>query len=492
MSTTVDGDQPRRWLTLVAMTGSLSMIFTDITVVGVALPQIQRDLGMSDVSIQWVMSVYVLVMACLVALCGRLADLIGRVPAFVAGVSLFTLASVACGFAGSAAALIAARAVQGAGAAIMQPASGAIVVSAFAPGSRGKAMGIYVGISLLFMVIGPLIGGVITQALSWRWCFWINVPIAVTALVMTAVARPADRRSASRRVDPAAVALLLIGLPAFVLGVQQGPVWGWRHPWIAPLVVGGAVLLAFFVRSQWRSREPLLALGLFRDRGLLANALILFFMQFAMTGLLIHGSVYAQTVLEYDPRQAGASLLPLLLPTIFVVHVAGRMYDRIGVAAPAMIGTVLATIGGAVAGVGSLLQEYLIIATGFAVMGTGIGFVLSPTNTDSLSRVPADMRAQVSGLMQTMRHVGGVVGLAVIGAVILWRRGGLDAAHVAARDATAASIAAGYWAGTAALGAAACIAAALHRPAPAKRGGRGVTESVPHDAPHRRPEAGAS
>lgn len=486
-----DGDQPRRWLTLVAMTGSLSMIFTDITVVGVALPQVQSDLGMSDVSIQWVMSVYVLVMACLVALCGRVADLFGRVPAFVAGVCLFTLASVACGLAGSAAALIAARAVQGAGAAIMQPASGAIVVSAFAPGSRGKAMGVYVGISLLFMVIGPLIGGAITQALSWRWCFWINVPIAVAALVMTAVARPADRRSASRRVDPAAVALLLTGLPAFILGVQQGPQWGWRSTWIAPLIVGGAILLVLFVRSQWRAREPLLALGLFRDRGLLANALILFFMQFAMTGLLIHGSVYAQKVLDYDPRRAGASLLPLLLPTIFVVHVAGRIYDRIGVAVPAMIGTVLATIGGAIAGLGSARQEYVIIATGFAVMGTGIGFVLSPTNTDSLSRVPADMRAQVSGLMQTMRHVGSVVGLAVIGAVIFWRRGGLDAAHVAERNATAASIAAGYWAGTAALGAAACIAATMYSRADTKNSARGALAAARHEAPHRRPEAGA-
>lgn len=479
MQVTADGNHPRRWLTLVAMTGSLSMIFIDITVVGVALPQIQSDLGMSDVSLQWVVSIYTLALACLVALGGRVADLIGRVPAFVTGVIIFAAASAACGVADSAAMLIAARAVQGAGAAIMQPASGALVISAFAPGARGKAMAVYVGIPLLFMVIGPVLGGEITQAASWRWCFWINLPIAAASLVMTSVARPADRRSPSRRIDPIAVVLLVGGLTAFVLGIQQGNEWGWSSRWIVPLIIGGVAALMLFVRLEWSKKEPLLALGLFRDRGLLANAIILFLMQFALNGLVIHGSTYAQYVLAYTPRQAGMSLLPLLVPTLVVVHVAGRLYDRIGVRTPATIGTLGAALGGGITALGAWMMNYPIIAIGMAVIGAGVGFVLSPTNTDSMSRVPPETRAQVSGLVQTMRHMGGTVGLAVIGAVVLLVRARLDGASsdapvlsgamntatmdAGARQAIATSVAVGYALGAGACALAAVASMSLHR-----------------------------
>lgn len=455
------------------MTGSLSMIFIDITVVGVALPQIRADLGMSDAGLNWVMSVYTLVMACLVAFCGRIADMIGRVPAFIGGVVVFALASLACGFAGSEGSLIAGRACQGVGAALMQPASGALVISAFARRHRGKVMAIYVGIPLLFMVIGPLVGGFLTQAASWRWCFWVNLPVAAAALILTAIARPLDARSASWRIDPWSLLLLMIGLPALILAVQQGNEWGWMAPWSTtlaeripparlvtslPLAAAGAVLLVLFIRRQWRSSEPLLALGLFRDRGLLANALILFMMQFTMTGLLLQGSVYAQEVLGFDPRQAGASLLPLLVPILFVVHVAGRLYDRIGVRTPAIIGTALATAGGLIAGIGAWLKNYPIIGCGFAIMGVGIGFVMSPTNTDSLNRVPADARAQVSGLMQTMRHVGGTTGLAVIGAAVLVAR-----THLGQETAATAV---GYGVGALGCGAALLAAVILHRAGP--------------------------
>jgi len=470
MLPTPDGNHPRRWLTLVAMTGSLSMIFIDITVVGVALPQIQSDLGMSDVSLQWVVTIYTLAMACLVALGGRVADLIGRVPAFVIGVIVFALASLVCGMATSTEALLAGRAVQGAAAALMQPASGAIVISSFAPGSRGKAMAVYVGIPLLFMVIGPVLGGEITYAASWRWCFWLNLPIAVAAIVLTVFARPADRRSSSRRFDPIAAVLLLVGLPSLIVGVQQGNEWGWSNAWIVSSIITGIAALALFVRLEWSKKEPLLAIGLFRDRGLLANGLVLFLMQFALNGLVIHGSTYAQYVLGYNEREAGLSLLPLLLPTLIVVHVAGRLYDRVGVRAPAIIGTIGAAIGGAITALGAWMMNYPVIALGMAVIGAGVGFVLSPTSTDSMSRVPGDSRAQVSGLIQTMRHMGGTVGLAVIGAAVLLTRAQLGAGDItgaptddASRQAIATSVAIGYGFGAFACALAALVAITLHR-----------------------------
>ncbi len=430
------------------------MIFIDITVVGVALPTIGADLGMSSTALPWVVNAYLLTMASLVALGGRVADRIGRVAAFVAGVLIFAAASAACGLAGSAAVLLAGRAAQGLGAALMQPASGAIVVGSYSPGERGKAMAIYVGIPLLFMVLGPVIGGELTQRFSWRWCFWVNIPIAAASLALTAIARPKDPARASagaagpapsgaRRADLLGAAMLVTGLPALVLGIMQGSAWGWSTAPVLALLAGGAALTTLFTLREWNRSRPLLAVGLFRDRGLLANALVLFLMQFAMAGLVVQGSVYAQSVLGFDARRAGLSLLPLLVPTLFVVHVAGRLYDRVGVAIPTIVGTAAATAGVAIIALGAWIRSEWIIALGMATMSTGIGFVMSPTNTDSLSRVPPETRAQVSGLIQTMRHVGGAVGVAVVGAAVLTVERRLLGAGGASAGASGAPVGAG-------------------------------------------------
>ncbi len=181
---------PRRWLVLFAMTGSLAMILLDVTVVGVALTTIGEDLGLSHAEKQWVMNGYTLAMASLIALCGRLADSFGRVRSFVLGMLVFTIASAMCGVAQSGLMLVAGRAVQGVGAALMQPASSSIVIGSFAPGERGKAMGVYVGIPMLFLTLGPMVGGVLTDLWSWRACFFLNIPIALFAMVMTFVAKP--------------------------------------------------------------------------------------------------------------------------------------------------------------------------------------------------------------------------------------------------------------------------------------------------------------
>ncbi len=441
---------PRRWLVLLAMTGSLSMIFVDMTVVGVSLPSIGASLGM-DVSAQtWIVSAYLLTLASLVALGGRMGDIVGKVPAFVAGVIGFAAASVVCGAATDGTLLIVGRGAQGMCAALMQPASSALVIGSFAPGERGKAMAVYVGIPLLFMALGPAMGGLIVEHAGWRWIFYLNLPVAVAAVALAAVARPHDVRSGDRRIDWAGGALLVTGLPLFVYGVQEigatkprADGLGGAHgaasaahdamsaaPALpsAPdastsalvALAAGLVLLACFVAHQWKSRAPLIRLRLFADRALAADALVIGCMQFAMTGLVIQGSIYAQDVLGFKPFQAGASLLPMLVPVILVVHVAGRWYDRSGVRAPAVWGTATATAGQLVQALGMFMQSYIIMAVGMAIMGTGIALTMSPTNTDALSRVAAEVRGQVSGLVQTLRQIGGTVGVAVTaGAVLL-------------------------------------------------------------------------
>lgn len=435
-----DGSQQRRWLVLVAMTGSLAMIFVDMTVVGVALPRIGASLGMGDAGQNWIITAYLLTLASFMALGGRIGDLAGKVPAFLAGVVLFAVASAICAASRDGTGLIAGRVMQGLAACLMQPASGALVIGAFAPGERGKAMAVYVGIPLVFMAIGPALGGVVVQHWGWPWVFWMNLPIAAAAVALTLAARPRDARSADRHIDWLGGVLLVLGLPAFVFGIQQlgperdaGAASGTSALTLGALL-GGAAVLAVFIRRQWKHPRPLLRLRLFADRALAADAITIACMQFAMTGLVIAGSLYAQDVLGFTPTQAGLSLLPMLAPVILVVHVAGRWYDRAGVRAPASWGTALATAGMLVQATGAWMRSYPVMAAGMFVLGLGIAFTMSPTNTDALGRVPHSERGQVSGLVQTLRQVGGSVGVAVVAATValglgIFERGDRDLRH---------------------------------------------------------------
>lgn len=409
---------PNRWLVLLAMTGSLCLIFLDVTVVGVALPRMQVDLGLSESGVQWVMNAYTLTIASMVALGGRVADSCGRVRMFLTGVVLFSTASALAGLAWESGSIIAARIAQGLGAALMQPASSTIVINSFAPGERGKAMGIYVGIPMAFLALGPLIGGGLTELISWRACFLLNLPVAAAAIALTIRARPNDGPPGVRGFSPLAAALYLAGLPTLVFGLQQWGAWGWSPTVVASIVVG-ASLVVVFVRSEWRRSEPLLAVRLFGERGFLGDGIVLFCMQFAMTGQVIYLSSYFQSALGFSPSRAGAALMPMLLPVIVVVQVAGRMYDRLGARTPVLIGTLLATLGLAVEALAIPTGRILPVTIGMVLFGLGIGFVMSPTNTDALSRVGAAARAQASGLLGTLRQVGGSAGIALLGATVL-------------------------------------------------------------------------
>ena len=423
---------PRKWLTLLAMTGSLCMIMLDISVVGVSLPTMQASLGLTEVQTQWVVNAYILAMASLVALGGRAADTFGKVPAFVAGMLAFAGSSVGCAMAGSATAIVGWRAMQGAAAALMQPASASLVVGSFAPGERGKAMAVYAGIPMLLLVAGPPIGGALTQHVGWQWNFWINMPVAVASLVLTAVARPVEQRRPPTGSDPVGVLLLLTGLPCLVFGLMEAHALGWTDPVVLATLATAGLTLPVFIAWELRHRAPLLALTLFRDRRILANAVILCAMQFAMNGLVIFGSAYMQAALGMDPMRAGAALLPMLLPILFVIHVAGRLYDRVGVRTPAIIGTSLAMAGMAVQALAAPTLSYPLLAVGMVLLGTGIGFVMSPTNVDAMHRAGHERRAQASGLVQTLRQVGGTLGVAMVGSAILSTEASMISSHVQA------------------------------------------------------------
>lgn len=417
---------PRRWLVLLAMTGSLSMIFVDITVTGVAGPAIGRDFEAGPDGISWIANAYILALAALMAIGGRIGDLVGRRTAFVAGVAVFAAASMVCGWAGDLAWLLAGRVLQGVGAALMQPASSSIVIDSFDPGERGKAMGVYIGIPMTFFALGPVLGGLMTEHVGWRSVFFVNLPIALAAIALALHARPNDTRSADRSFDALSALLLVLGLPALVFALQEGakaPESGagalriLTAPILATLAAGLA-LCALFVVRQFRAERPLLRLSLFRDRTLLADATLIAVMQFAMAGIIVEGSIYAQEVLGYAPARAGASLMPMLVPVILLARRAGGLYDRHGVRPLARFGTSLAALGFCVWAAGCVAERYAVIAAGMVLLGGGVAFIMSPANTDALSRAPSEMRGQVSGLLQTFRQLGGALGVAFAACVV--------------------------------------------------------------------------
>ncbi|MFK0229898.1 MFS transporter [Streptomyces sp. NPDC090303] len=453
------------WLVLVAMTAGLAMIMLDQTVVTVALPTMGQDLALSGGGQQWVVNAYVLAMAATVALGGRVGTKFGPVTTFRAGVLVFFLASALCGLAPTGAAgeswIIAARVAQGCGAALMMPVSASIVMAAFPPAVRGRAMGMYVGISQLFLALGPLIGGTLTEWVSWRAVFWINVPVGMAALWLVHRARPANPARRELTVSVGHALLLMAGIATTVYALQQSSAWGWSSARTLGTLAAGLALTAVFVTTQVRSPDPLVTLRLLRHRSFTGDVVVLLATQFGMLGIVLFSSLYAQNLLGYSPVVAGAAALSFILPLMVGAQLSGRWYDRSGPRPPLLTGMAVATVGTLV-WAGSLTRvDYWANVPGMALVGLGLGLVFSPVNTDALSRVPAADRPQASGIVQTVRQLGGTLGVAVIGTVILAREHPVpapDRIHQAAEAmqsgflVAAAAFAAGLVAAAALLG----------------------------------------
>jgi EmrB/QacA subfamily drug resistance transporter len=453
----------RRWWVLATMTGSLSMIMIDQTVVSVALPTMQRDLGLSGTGVQWVVNAYLLVLAVCVALGGRVADLLGPERTFRAGAALFVLASALCGLVDGEAGIIAARGLQGVGAAMMVPSTSSLLVNAFDPRERGKAMGIYSGVSMVFLALGPLVGGLLTAGVSWRAVFFINLPIGLAMLAGAHFTLPHQPRPriAPGAIDRPGIPLLVGGLGALVLGLMQGQTWGWGSPAVLALLAAAAVLVPAFLWWETRAGAPLVKLSLYRLRNFAPDSAILAGVQFALIGASVFGAIWSQQVLGFSAIRAGAAMLPLTLPLLFTAPVAGRFYDRVGPRPLLVAGSLLISLGLAWLALHLPRHEYGWLIPGYAVMGIGIGMTISPATTDALAAAAASERSQASGIVQTVRQVGGVIGVAVLGAIVAH----VSAAAPGTRVAAATDgVAAAFWTGAGMMALTALVALAFVRP----------------------------
>ncbi|HEX7293886.1 MAG TPA: MFS transporter [Solirubrobacterales bacterium] len=411
-------DENRKWWTLGAMCFALFMIMLDNTVVNVALPSIQRDLGASLSALEWTVNGYTLSFAVLLATGGRLGDIFGRRRMFLFGVVIFAASSATAGLAMDTNSLVISRVVQGVGAALMMPATLSIVTDAFPPSERGKAMGTWAGVSALALAVGPVLGGFLTEHVSWRAIFYLNIPVAVGAVAATLFAvRESRDTSVGRDVDYAGVVILTAALTALVLALVEGNAWGWGSPEIVALLVGAGLGLASFVAVELRVKVPMVEFHLFSSRNFVGAVVVALIVSFAMLGVFFFLALYMQNILGYSALEAGIRFLPSTLMIVIVAPLAGRLSDRIG---PRWL-----IAGGLVVVAASLFSfsgiavdsSYGELLPGFMLLGIGIALTMSPMTSAAMNAVPVEKAGIASGVLSMFRMVGGSLGVAVTGAI---------------------------------------------------------------------------
>jgi EmrB/QacA subfamily drug resistance transporter len=419
MKARIFAEENRKWWTLAAVSFGLFMIMLDNTIVNVALPSIQSSLHLKVSELEWVVTGYALTFGALMLTGGKLADLLGRRRIFVVGLVIFTLSSLACGLAGGASVLIAARVVQGVGAAMMNPSTLSIITVTFPPRQRGTAIGIWAGVSALALAIGPLVGGLITEHINWNWIFYINVPIGGLA-ILAAYAFIDESRDTSHEQRPDVPGLIssALGLFALSYALIEANTYGWTSTRILIAFAIAAVGIVSFVLLERHQRLPMLDLSLFRNIGFAGANSVMLLVGLAMFGVFFYVSLYVQQILHYSPIQAGASFLPWTLLIILLAPQAGRLSDRIG---PRPL-----VAGGMVVLSGSLLvfsragvhTSFWGLLPGMLLGGVGMSAAMAPTTAAAMASVRPDKAGVGSAVLNSMRQVGGSLGIAVMGAIV--------------------------------------------------------------------------
>ncbi len=408
-------EQNRRWWTLVAMCVGLGMIMLDTTVVNVALPSIQRDLNTGIEGLEWTINAYTLALAVLLVPGGRLSDIYGRRRLFLIGIVLFALSSIAVGAAQTPTVLYLSRGVQGAAGALIMPATLAILMSVFPPAGRARAIGIWAGVSGIALALGPVVGGVLTEQVSWRAVFYINVPIAALGVLAALVAAPETRdEHADRRIDWFGVVTLTGCLSLLLIAAIRASDWGWLSGRTLAMIGASAVLLVVFWISQLKLKSPLIEVPLFRSLDFIGANLAGFAMFFVMVSMLVYAAIFLQSILGFDALETGVRFLPCTLLLAGASPIAGHFVARV-------VPQRLVVLGLLIAGAGAVTSTRLHASSSYATMlpflilvGIGVGACLTPTSAIALAAVRRDKAGAASGLLTMSRQLGATFGVAVV------------------------------------------------------------------------------
>jgi EmrB/QacA subfamily drug resistance transporter len=411
----------QKWWTLFAVSLAVFMTAVDNTVVNVALPSIQRDLGLGQSTLEWIVNGYILAFAGLLLTGGKLGDLYGRKRVFLLGVAVFTGASLLGGFAGTETLLIGARVLQGVGAALLTPATLAIISAAFPEEERGRAIGIWAAVGALGFAVGPVTGGVLAQHVHWSWIFWINIPVGLVALLVGRRTIVESRDDAvGRRIDVGGVATSGAGLLALTYALIEANRYGWSSPTILGLFVVAAVAFAVFVRHERRSEEPMLDLSLFRDRVFTGGNIVLVLNGFGLFGVFFFLSLYLQGIVGLSAVQGGLAFMPMAAVLIVAAPSSAKLAERFGASRIVASGMLLFGVGLYLISRADVGSDYLDVLPGLLIAALGSALT-TPLTTAILSSVPVEKAGVASGALNTSRELAGSLGIAVMGAILAAR-----------------------------------------------------------------------
>jgi EmrB/QacA subfamily drug resistance transporter len=411
----------RKWWTLLAVCTATFMLLLDITIVNVALPAIQEDLGASFDELQWVIDAYALMLAALLLTAGSLADLLGRRRVFVGGLAIFTVSSLLCGLAHDATLLDLARGVQGIGGAVMFATSLALIAQEFQGRERGVAFGAWGATTGAAVAVGPLVGGALTEV-SWQWIFYLNLPIGVACIAVSLLRLAETRDPDARGVDWPGVLTFSAALFMLVFALIRGNDEGWGSAPIVSLLIGSAVLLALFLLVERRRKRPMFDLSLFAKPTFVGASIVAFALSASMFAMFLYITLYIQNILGYSPLEAGVRFLPVTLLSFLVAAPAGRLSENLP--KRAFFGLGLARVGGGLLWMGhaftgglSTSSDWTDLLGGFIVAGAGIGMINPPLASTAIGVVAPQRSGMASGINSTFRQVGIATGIAGLGAV---------------------------------------------------------------------------
>ena len=415
------GGLARRWWALIAICCGTFMLLVDVTIVQVALPSIQRELHASFTNLQWVIDAYALSLSALILTCGTLADLLGRKRVFIAGLGLFTLASLLCGLAGSSTLLIAARGLQGFGGAAMFATSLALIAQEFQGPERGTAIAAWGATVGGAVAVGPLVGGALTDAFGWQWIFFVNIPIGVATIAISLARMVNVRDPGAERLDWGGLITFSGALFLLIFGLLRGTDEGWGSTLIVSALGGSVVLLAAFLVVESRQKRPMFDLSLFSNRAFCGVSLATFAIGAGMFAMFVYLTLYLQNVLGYSPLQGGLCLLPATVLTFIVPLITRRLSGRVAPGVLLGVGLALTALGLALMHGLSTSSRWTALLAGLLLTGMGIGLANPAIANIALGVVPPERSGMASGISNTFRIGGLATGVAALGAVFQHR-----------------------------------------------------------------------